>query len=212
MALTEEPAGLLVREDLGKWPGDRSHGVGSVVDGILTIAAGGISLLLILTGWDRVPGLRGLRPRAPISWLALSLFLLALAHNLAPTSGSSSVADTVSRPQTSSDLVAASEVLHGWDARREAAWASVDPATLRSLYVRGSAAGAADDQSLLLEHQQRLPQRWPADAEDPGELFLAEPFARLQVPGEDHPPHFVGRQLGQARLRGQQARARSARR
>ncbi|HEY0410044.1 MAG TPA: CPBP family intramembrane glutamic endopeptidase [Candidatus Dormibacteraeota bacterium] len=85
---------------------DRSHGVGSVVDAILTIAAGGISLLLILTGWDRVPGLRGLRPRAPISWLALSLFLLALAHNLAPASGSSSVAATVSRPQTTGDLVA----------------------------------------------------------------------------------------------------------
>ncbi|MEA2672530.1 MAG: hypothetical protein QOG45_2750 [Chloroflexota bacterium] len=83
---------------------DRTHG--GVVEGMLTIAAGGISLLLILTGWDRIPGLRGLRPRAPISWLALSLLLLALAHNLAPTSGSSSVADTVSRPQTSGDLVA----------------------------------------------------------------------------------------------------------
>jgi hypothetical protein len=73
---------------------------------VLSIAAGGISLLLILTGWDRIPGLRRLRPRAPISWLALSLLLLALAHNLAPTSGSSSVADTVSRPQTTGDLVA----------------------------------------------------------------------------------------------------------
>jgi membrane protease YdiL (CAAX protease family) len=83
---------------------DRTHG--GVVEGVLTIAAGGISLLLILTGWDRIPGLRGLRPRAPISWLALSLLFLALAHNLAPTSGSSSVADTVSRPQTSGDLVA----------------------------------------------------------------------------------------------------------
>jgi membrane protease YdiL (CAAX protease family) len=85
---------------------DRGHGGGSVVDGVLTIAAGGISLLLILTGWDRIPGLRGLRPRAPISWLALSLLLLALAHNLAPASGSSSVAATVSRPQTTGDLVA----------------------------------------------------------------------------------------------------------
>ncbi len=83
---------------------DRGHG-GNVVDGVLTIAAGGISLLLMLTGWSRIPGLRGLRPRAPISWLALSLLLLALAHNLAPTSGSSSVASTVSRPQTATDLV-----------------------------------------------------------------------------------------------------------
>jgi membrane protease YdiL (CAAX protease family) len=85
---------------------DRGHGGGSVVDGVLTIAAGGISLLLILTGWHRIPGLRGLRPRAPISSLALSLLLLALAHNLAPASGSSSVAATVSRPQTTGDLVA----------------------------------------------------------------------------------------------------------
>ncbi|HEX3605974.1 MAG TPA: CPBP family intramembrane glutamic endopeptidase [Candidatus Dormibacteraeota bacterium] len=81
------------------------HGGGSVVDGALQLVAGGIAVLLILTGWDRIPGLRGLRPRAPISWLALSLYLLALAHNLAPTSGSTSVADTVSKPQTTSDLV-----------------------------------------------------------------------------------------------------------
>lgn len=84
---------------------DRGHG-GSVVDGALQIAAGLVSLLLVLAGWNRIPGLRGLRPRAPISWLALSLFLLALAHNLAPASGTSSVADSVARPQTTSDLVA----------------------------------------------------------------------------------------------------------
>ena len=48
------------------------------------------------------------------------------------------------RPRPRSDLVVASQVLHGWDARREAAWASADPAALRSLYVRGSGAGAAD--------------------------------------------------------------------
>src|SRR5207302_2263718 len=51
---------------------DRGRGGGSVVDGALQIVAGGISLALILTGWDRIPGLRGLRPRAPISWLALA--------------------------------------------------------------------------------------------------------------------------------------------
>ncbi len=84
---------------------DRGHGGGNVVDGVLTITAGGISLLLMLVGWSRIPGLRGLRPRAPISWLALSLLLLALAHNLAPASGSSSVASTISKPQTTGDLV-----------------------------------------------------------------------------------------------------------
>jgi hypothetical protein len=42
------------------------------------------------------------------------------------------------------DLVVAAHVLHGWDARREAAWAAADPVALRSLYTRGSQAGAAD--------------------------------------------------------------------
>jgi hypothetical protein len=42
------------------------------------------------------------------------------------------------------DLMAASTVLHAWDARRESAWAASDAGALRSLYVRGSAAGAAD--------------------------------------------------------------------
>lgn len=84
---------------------NRGQGGGSVIDGILQLGAGAISLGLILTGWDRIPGLRGLRPRAPISWLALSLLLLSLAHNLAPTSGSSSVADSVAKPQTTTDLV-----------------------------------------------------------------------------------------------------------
>jgi hypothetical protein len=42
------------------------------------------------------------------------------------------------------DLVAASAILHAWDARREAAWAASDTRALRSLYLRGSTAGAAD--------------------------------------------------------------------
>jgi hypothetical protein len=42
------------------------------------------------------------------------------------------------------DLMAASTVLHAWDARRESAWAASDAGALRSLYVRGSSAGAAD--------------------------------------------------------------------
>ncbi len=35
-------------------------------------------------------------------------------------------------------------MLHAWDARRAAAWAASDTSALRSLYVRGSAAGRAD--------------------------------------------------------------------
>ncbi len=35
-------------------------------------------------------------------------------------------------------------VLHQWDARREAAWASSDEQALRSLYVPGSVAGRRD--------------------------------------------------------------------
>lgn len=42
------------------------------------------------------------------------------------------------------DLVEALEVLHEWDARRARAWAAVDAAALRSLYVPGSGAGRAD--------------------------------------------------------------------
>ncbi|MBA2953174.1 hypothetical protein GON03_02545 [Nocardioides sp. MAH-18] len=40
--------------------------------------------------------------------------------------------------------VSAAAVLHDWDDRRAAAWAAVDAAALRSLYVPGSAAGRAD--------------------------------------------------------------------
>ncbi|MFN8194141.1 MAG: hypothetical protein U0R80_07650 [Nocardioidaceae bacterium] len=35
-------------------------------------------------------------------------------------------------------------VLRGWDRRRSAAWAAGDPAALRRLYTRGSAAGERD--------------------------------------------------------------------
>jgi Type II CAAX prenyl endopeptidase Rce1-like len=85
---------------------DRGHAGGSVVDGVLELATGGLSLLLIVSGWQRVPGLRGLRPRAPISWLAISLYLLTLAHNLAPATGAASVASTSARPAGTGQLVA----------------------------------------------------------------------------------------------------------
>lgn len=42
------------------------------------------------------------------------------------------------------DLVVGLEVLREWDARRARAWAVGDELALRSLYVRGSAAGEAD--------------------------------------------------------------------
>lgn len=45
----------------------------------------------------------------------------------------------------------ATAVLRAWDARRAAAWAAGEPAALRSLYTRGSSAGAAD---------ARLLRRW----------------------------------------------------
>jgi hypothetical protein len=48
------------------------------------------------------------------------------------------------QPVESRDLLAASTVLHAWDARRESAWAASDTGALGSLYVRGSSTGAAD--------------------------------------------------------------------
>jgi hypothetical protein len=52
-----------------------------IVSGALQVAAGGISLLLFYTGTSRVPGLRNLRPGAPISWLAIFLLFESLAAN-----------------------------------------------------------------------------------------------------------------------------------
>jgi uncharacterized protein len=85
---------------------DRGRAGGSVGDGILELVAGGLSLLLMLTGWRWLPGLRGLRAGAPISALALSLYLLTLAHNLAPASGRATVAATTATPQSTAQLVA----------------------------------------------------------------------------------------------------------
>jgi hypothetical protein len=54
------------------------------------------------------------------------------------------------------DLVAASTILHAWDGRRESAWAASDAGALRSLYVRGSSAGAADVRLLRAYGARRL--------------------------------------------------------
>lgn len=54
------------------------------------------------------------------------------------------------------DLVVGLEVLHHWDARRAEAWAAGDEVALRSLYVRGSAAGDADVHLLRTYIERRV--------------------------------------------------------
>jgi hypothetical protein len=51
-------------------------------------------------------------------------------------------------------LLTASSVLHSWDDRREAAWATADPAALRALYAPGSTA-ARSDVRLLRDYTRR---------------------------------------------------------
>jgi hypothetical protein len=53
-------------------------------------------------------------------------------------------------------LLTASSVLHSWDDRREAAWASSDPAALRALYVPGSSAARSDARLLRDYTRARL--------------------------------------------------------
>ena len=82
----------------GSTVGDRNH---ELVSGALQVAAGGISLALFYFGTHRVPGLRLLREGAPISWLAILLFLESLALNLVPTaSGSTSSTNPVPQPSS----------------------------------------------------------------------------------------------------------------
>lgn len=59
---------------------------------------------------------------------------------LDPAQGHTVAAATPTRAKVVQGL----EVLHAWDVRRAQAWAAVDAATLRSLYVPGSGAGRAD--------------------------------------------------------------------
>lgn len=74
----------------------------------------------------------------PVARLLASLALLcALAVPGPPPAGA-----TGARP--GGELLGALGVLHGWDARRSAAWRTSDPVALRSLYAQGSRAGAAD--------------------------------------------------------------------
>jgi uncharacterized protein len=66
-----------------------------IAAGALQLAAGLVCVALFSFGTGRVPGLRALRDRAPISWLAILLFFESLAINLAPSSGEQTVAGTV---------------------------------------------------------------------------------------------------------------------
>lgn len=60
-------------------------------------AAGGLCCLglFFFPGSERIPGFRRLRPRAPVSWLAILLFFESLASNLAPSTAESGVTTTV---------------------------------------------------------------------------------------------------------------------
>ena len=71
---------------------DRNH---ALVGGALQLAAGLICLGLFYFGTERVPGLRLLRSRSPISWLALVLLFESLAINLTPSAGQATVNNTI---------------------------------------------------------------------------------------------------------------------
>jgi uncharacterized protein len=87
---------------------DRRH---EIVAGALQITAGLISLALFFGGTRGIPGVRRLREGAPISWLAILLFLESLALNLTPT-GSSTPGGSVTTPvQPSSGPTAESLML-----------------------------------------------------------------------------------------------------
>lgn len=76
-----------------------------LAEGALVTGSSVLSLFLFHRGIRFIPGLRGLRARAPISWLALALFLYALAANLAPSTAVAAVASTIAHPENASDLI-----------------------------------------------------------------------------------------------------------
>jgi hypothetical protein len=93
------------------------------------------------------------RPQAEGVHLLLVL-LSALSLSQPPAVERALSGERASSVERSRDLLAASAVLHAWDARRESAWASSDPAALRALYVPGSRA-ALRDVRLLREYDER---------------------------------------------------------
>jgi len=94
--------GKVAGNALGLDVSDRSH---LVAEGALGTVAGAVTLALFATGTSAVPGLRRLRQGRPVSWLALALFLQALAGNLAPARAEATVAATAGSPERASNLI-----------------------------------------------------------------------------------------------------------
>lgn len=76
---------------------DRNH---EIIAGALQLAAGMACLGLFFWGTEAVPGFRLMRPRAPISWLAIVLFFESLAIYLPPQAGQATVQNSVPRAST----------------------------------------------------------------------------------------------------------------
>lgn len=76
--------------------------------------------------------------------LLLSLLQSVLLGPAAPPPVTAAARVPAAAASSRSDLVAALEVLRGWDARRAQAWSHTDRAALRALYLPGSTVGRAD--------------------------------------------------------------------
>jgi hypothetical protein len=70
----------------------------------------------------------------------LTVLVVLIAASIPPASASGRAAS----PPDRTEVLAALEVLHGWDSRRASAWARADEQALRSLYEPGSGAGRSD--------------------------------------------------------------------
>lgn len=92
---TARALGLQTPEDHGRL----------LAEGALVTGAGVLALLLFATGTRGLPGLRRLRPGAPISWLALTLYLQALAGNLTPAHAEATVATTAGTQESARALI-----------------------------------------------------------------------------------------------------------
>lgn len=96
--------------------------------------------------------------RRPVAWLvALTAVALCLGGALwwvdgSPPSGAAEPVPAASRPPAGPGRAVA--VLHAWDRARAHAYATGDPADLRTLYLPGSVAGTAD-QRLLRDYLDR---------------------------------------------------------
>lgn len=68
--------------------------------GALEAGASAGALAIFGAGTERVPGLRALRPGRPITWLAVAVYLEALAAQLAPATGEATVQSVISQPES----------------------------------------------------------------------------------------------------------------